>query len=138
MGRDVEPAGFGKDQGVFVGLGRRQGGGGIQLDQFIFEHAFNIWVGADTPQRLGVSQSNGQHQIDPDNTRVVDPRHLPSGLRHPPKEVAALDRVRRQIESSSICNVRLARTPGAPKEVSTSCVEEVVALEVIGKRFHQG
>ena len=68
MGRDMEPAGFGTDQGVFVGLGRRQGAGGIQLGQFIFEHAFNIWIGADTPQRLGVSQSNGQHQIDPDNT----------------------------------------------------------------------
>jgi hypothetical protein len=31
MGHDVEPAGFGKDQGVFVGLRRRQGGGGIQF-----------------------------------------------------------------------------------------------------------
>jgi hypothetical protein len=39
MGRDMEPAGFGKDQGVFVGLRRRQGGGSIQLDQLIFEHA---------------------------------------------------------------------------------------------------
>jgi hypothetical protein len=40
MGRDMEPAGFGKDQGVFVGLRSRQGGGGgIQLDQLIFEHA---------------------------------------------------------------------------------------------------
>jgi hypothetical protein len=28
MGHDVEPAGFGKDKGVFVGLRRRQGGGG--------------------------------------------------------------------------------------------------------------
>jgi hypothetical protein len=73
----MEPAGFGKDQGVFVGLRSRQGAGGIQLDQFIFEHPFNIWVGADIPQRLGVSQSNGQHQIDPDNT--CRPRPTASG-----------------------------------------------------------
>jgi hypothetical protein len=64
MGRDMEPAGFGTDQGVFVGLGRRQGAGGIQLDQFIFEHAFNIWVGADIPQRSGASPAT-------DNTRSI-------------------------------------------------------------------
>jgi hypothetical protein len=83
MGGDVEPAGFGTDQGVFVGLRRRQGGGGIQLGQFIFEHAFNIWIAADTPQRLGVSQSNGQHQIDSDNTAIQRRRHGPaSGARN--------------------------------------------------------
>jgi hypothetical protein len=68
MGGDMEPAGFGTDQGVFVGLGRRQGGGGNQLGQLIFEHAFNIWVGADTPQRLDRPRSSGQHLGDPDNT----------------------------------------------------------------------
>ena len=44
---DLQPPGFGGDQGVFVGLRRGEGAGGIQLDQIIFEHTFNIWVEAD-------------------------------------------------------------------------------------------
>jgi hypothetical protein len=47
MGGDLESADLGGDQGVFVGLGCSQGGCGIQLDQIIFEHAFNIWLKAD-------------------------------------------------------------------------------------------
>jgi hypothetical protein len=47
MRSDLESADLGGDQGVFVGLGCSQGFGGIQLDQIIFEHAFNIWLEAD-------------------------------------------------------------------------------------------
>jgi hypothetical protein len=43
VGGDVEAAGLGGDQGVFVGLRGSQGLRGIQLHQtVIFEHAFNI------------------------------------------------------------------------------------------------
>jgi hypothetical protein len=41
MPSDLESAGFGGDQGVFVGLRGSQGCGRIQLDQIIiFEHIF--------------------------------------------------------------------------------------------------
>jgi hypothetical protein len=53
MPSDAEAAGFGGDQGVFVGLRRGQGLRRIQLDQIIiFEHAFNIRLNTDTPQRI--------------------------------------------------------------------------------------
>jgi hypothetical protein len=39
---DLEAAGFGGDEGVFVGFCCGQGAGRIQLHQIIFEHAFNI------------------------------------------------------------------------------------------------
>jgi hypothetical protein len=43
VGGDVEAAGLGGDQGVFVGLRSSQSLRGIQLHQtVIFEHAFNI------------------------------------------------------------------------------------------------
>ena len=42
---DVEAAGFGGDQSVFVGFGCGQSFGRIQLHQIIFEHAFNIRPG---------------------------------------------------------------------------------------------
>ena len=42
MSSNLQPAGFGGDQGVFVGLSRGQGAGRIQPHQFIFEHTFNI------------------------------------------------------------------------------------------------
>ena len=44
VGGELQPSGFGGDQGVFVGLGCGQSVGGIQLDQIVFEHAFNIWL----------------------------------------------------------------------------------------------
>ena len=47
VGGELQPSGFGGDQGVFVGLGCGQSLGGIQLDQIIFEHAFNIWLESD-------------------------------------------------------------------------------------------
>jgi hypothetical protein len=49
VGGDVEAAGLGGDQGVFVGLRGSQGLRGIQLHQtVIFEHVFNIEERADT------------------------------------------------------------------------------------------
>ena len=39
VGGELQPSGFGGDQGVFVGLGCGQSVGGIQLDQIVFEHA---------------------------------------------------------------------------------------------------
>jgi hypothetical protein len=42
VGGDLEPAGFGGGEGVFVGLGCGEGVVRIQLHQIIFEHAFNI------------------------------------------------------------------------------------------------
>jgi len=42
VGGDVEAAGFGGDQGVFVGFCCGQGAVRIQLHQIAFEHAFNI------------------------------------------------------------------------------------------------
>jgi hypothetical protein len=41
MSGDLEPPGFGGDQGVFVGLGGGQGAGRIQIHQIIIiiEHA---------------------------------------------------------------------------------------------------
>jgi hypothetical protein len=39
----LQPADFGGDEGVFVGLRGSQGGGGVQLHQIlVIEHAFNI------------------------------------------------------------------------------------------------
>jgi hypothetical protein len=50
MSGELEPPGFGGDQGVFVGLGCGQGAGRIQLHQIIiFEHTFNIKPRGDTP-----------------------------------------------------------------------------------------
>jgi hypothetical protein len=50
MSGDLEPPGFGGDQGVFVGLGGGQGAGRIQIHQIIIiiEHAFNIRRITDT------------------------------------------------------------------------------------------
>jgi len=51
---DLQPAGFGGGQGVFVGLGGSQGAGRIQLHQIIsFEHTFNIKGRADTLRPFG-------------------------------------------------------------------------------------
>jgi hypothetical protein len=66
---DLESAGFGGGQGVFVGLGGGQGAGRIQLDQIIFEHTFNIKGGPDTFSTVRYSAANGQHLTDRDNTR---------------------------------------------------------------------
>jgi hypothetical protein len=72
MPSDVEAAGFGGDQGVFVGLRRGQGCGRIQLDQIIiFEHALNILVDSDTPHRSEHVATNGQHLTDADNTAMA-------------------------------------------------------------------
>jgi hypothetical protein len=57
MRRDLEAPGFGADQGVFVGLGGSQGAGRVQLDEIIFEHAFNIWRGTDILPRFDSPQS---------------------------------------------------------------------------------
>jgi hypothetical protein len=56
VGGELQPSGFGGDQGVFVGLGCSESGGGIQLDQIIFEHAFNIWLESDTFLRFSASR----------------------------------------------------------------------------------
>jgi hypothetical protein len=42
MRSDVKSAGFGGDQGVFIGLRGGQSLRRIQLHQIIFEHTFNI------------------------------------------------------------------------------------------------
>jgi hypothetical protein len=55
----LQPSGFGGDQGVFVGLGCGQSLGGIQLDQIIFEHAFNIWREADRLPTFRRAVANG-------------------------------------------------------------------------------
>ena len=68
MRSDLEPAGFGGDQGVFVSFGGGQRLGRIQLDQIIFEHAFNIWLKADNRLPIRHATANGQHHTDPDNT----------------------------------------------------------------------
>jgi hypothetical protein len=54
---------------VFVGLGSSQGCVRIQLHQIIFEHAFNIWLDADTPHRIRACRDqpttphqSGQHR----------------------------------------------------------------------------
>jgi hypothetical protein len=77
MSGDLEPPGFGGDQGVFVGLGGGQGAGRIQLHQIIIiiEHAFNIRRITDTFPTKGHPATDGQHLADPDNTcRISDPR----------------------------------------------------------------
>ena len=56
-GSDAEAAGFGGDQGVFVGLGGSQGCGPIQLHQIIFEHAFNIRGNADIRRPFNAAQA---------------------------------------------------------------------------------
>jgi hypothetical protein len=50
---------------VFVGLGCGQSGDGIQLDQIIFEHAFNIWLESDTFLRFSASRPT-------DNTSLIE------------------------------------------------------------------
>jgi hypothetical protein len=72
MRRDLQTSGFGDDQSVFVGLSGGEGAGRIQLNQLIFEHAFNILQGADTHRRLWRATTNGQHHVDPDNTSTTD------------------------------------------------------------------
>jgi hypothetical protein len=47
MRSQLEPAALGGSQSAFVGLRSSQGGSRIQLHQIIFEHDFNIWLGAD-------------------------------------------------------------------------------------------
>jgi len=70
MSGDLEPPGFGGDQGVFVGLGGGQGAGRIQLHQIIIiiEHAFNIRRITDTfptkrhpGDRRTTPNQSGQH-----------------------------------------------------------------------------
>jgi hypothetical protein len=53
---------------VFVSLGGGEGASRIQLEQIIFEHAFNIWLSGDTHRQLERVTINGQHLTDPDNT----------------------------------------------------------------------
>ncbi len=65
---DVESAGFGGDQVVFVGLSSGQGAGLIQLHQIIFEHTFNIRPRDDSLTAIRRHVANGQHHVDPDNT----------------------------------------------------------------------
>jgi hypothetical protein len=48
MRRDLQTSGFGDDQSVFVGLSGGEGAGRIQLNQLIFEHAFNIYCRVPT------------------------------------------------------------------------------------------
>jgi hypothetical protein len=74
MGRDLQAPGFGGDQGVFVGLRGGEGACRIQLSQLIFEHAFNIRLGAASPTAIRRVTANGQHPdqsgqhpSDPDN-----------------------------------------------------------------------
>jgi hypothetical protein len=68
MGGDVKPAGFGKDQGVFVGLRRRQGAAASNSTNS-FSNTLSIYGPAPTFLRDSACQpSNGQHQIDSDNT----------------------------------------------------------------------
>ena len=75
MRRDLQPPSFGDDQGVFVGLRSSEGACRIQLSQLIFEHAFNIRLGAASPTAIRRVTANrqhlnrsGQHPSDPDNT----------------------------------------------------------------------
>ena len=75
MRRNVEAAGFGGDQGVFVVLCGGQRACGVQLAEIIFEHAFNIWLGTDIPRRLDTAATNGQHLADSDNTCANDIPH---------------------------------------------------------------
>ena len=75
MRRNVEAAGFGGDQGVFVVLCGGQRACGVQLAEIIFEHAFNIWLGTDIPRRLDTAATNGQHLADSDNTCTHDIPH---------------------------------------------------------------
>ena len=72
MRRNVEAAGFGGDQGVFVVLCGGQRACRVELAEVIFEHAFNIWLATDIPARFGSPRSNGQHLADSDNTCAHD------------------------------------------------------------------
>jgi hypothetical protein len=67
---------------VFVGLGCSQGFGGVQLDQIIFEDAFNIWLEADRLPTFRRAVANRQHLTDQDNTSRI--RTTPHGSgQHP-------------------------------------------------------
>jgi hypothetical protein len=69
MRRDLQSAGLGGDQGVFVGLGCGQGAGRTQPDQaIVIEHAFNISGDGDTHRRHPERRTNGQHLTNSDNT----------------------------------------------------------------------
>jgi hypothetical protein len=46
----------------------REGAGGIQLDQIIIEHPFNIRLKADIDPTLQRAAINGQHHTNTDNT----------------------------------------------------------------------
>lgn len=65
MPSDLEPARFGGDQSVFVGLRGGKGCGRIQFNQgIIFEHSFNIEEKADTLPASNAPQAT-------DNTSTV-------------------------------------------------------------------
>jgi hypothetical protein len=83
MSGDLEPPGFGGDQGVFVGLGGGQGAGRIQIHQIIIiiEHTFNIRRITDTSATKRHPATDGQYLADPDNTcRNFGPAGLPRYL----------------------------------------------------------
>jgi hypothetical protein len=68
MRGDLQPPGLSGDHGVFVGLRGRQGAGGVQLDQIIIEHPFNIRLKADIDPALQRAAINRQHHTNTDNT----------------------------------------------------------------------
>ena len=60
------------------------------------------------------------------------------GLRYALHQIFALDGVGHEVDSSSIRNLCLAGAPTAAQEVSPGCMEQVIAVELVGKRLHQG
>ena len=61
-----------------------------------------------------------------------------SGLRYALHQVFALDGVGHEVESSSIRNLCLACAPTAAQQVSPGRMEQVIAVELISKRLHEG
>jgi hypothetical protein len=103
---DLQSPGFGGDQDVFVGFGGGEGAGRVQLHQIIFEHRFNIWVGADTPGTVCRITANGQHPTNLDNTMGTARQRPGALLCLDDLRLATLHRLRPQVSTRARSSAR--------------------------------
>ena len=59
-------------------------------------------------------------------------------LRHASHEVPALNRIRDQLESSSIGRLRLTAASAPAEQVGSSGMEQVIAVELVSEWVHEG
>jgi hypothetical protein len=107
--RNLQPADFGGDQGVFVALRGGEAAGHIQFHQIIFEHTFNIWLSADTHRRLRTRHNQR-------TTRRRSGQHV----NHCPQPIAATRRygegaTLQELTRQGSASARVLATPARPR-----------------------